>query len=433
MGPSCPPASLASLRPSSAYTARPSNEAVPVLPFQVDYRPSVPEYTWHQSFQTNPLSQVAGQTRQELLPPIHTSYEPNPPSQFHRTLTQPPQGVNDPQHHVRPFSAYATVHQQPHSSANIHVLPAFYPVAHRSPAPHDLPDQANRAQEMLPPQLPSSDSGYSDTTDVRNMHISRLTNPRLQAIVEAEKGYAQRPSTAPVRQEENTLSQLLPPRRELPFLRPSSQPKSRAPNEGGSPSRPSSSTAHASSRPHSAFVDPTLHPGQRPSSAKALVDSDRTEPLQVNAPGVESSTLRNIHPPLPSVSSQELPTLSLTSKRPLSSLGDNASNARQGPEPSPNGADGSLHATGHSASKLNVQSAPHAVSDDGAYLDRVAARVAAETGLGDATNLSMYSAQSTEERKTIINDWMMQHLEDDDFLTLCQDVSGCWRRIGLGL
>ena len=68
-----------------------------------------------------------------------------------------------------------------------------------------------------------------------------------------------------------------------------------------------------------------------------------------------------------------------------------------------------------------------------AYLDRIIARISAEATSGDAGNLAVYATLPADERRTVINDWMMQHIEDDDFLMLCQDVWGCWRRIGLGL
>jgi hypothetical protein len=66
-------------------------------------------------------------------------------------------------------------------------------------------------------------------------------------------------------------------------------------------------------------------------------------------------------------------------------------------------------------------------------MDRVFAQISAVTPFGGTDTLGTYATQSVDDRATLIGDWMMQHIEDDSFLTLCEDVAGCWRRIGLGL
>ncbi|CAG8270500.1 unnamed protein product [Penicillium salamii] len=43
-----------------------------------------------------------------------------------------------------------------------------------------------------------------------------------------------------------------------------------------------------------------------------------------------------------------------------------------------------------------------------------------------------YLASPTPERLVFLENWMCELLEDDNFMTLCQDVEGTWRRFALG-
>ncbi|KAF2494530.1 hypothetical protein BU16DRAFT_511024 [Lophium mytilinum] len=87
--------------------------------------------------------------------------------------------------------------------------------------------------------------------------------------------------------------------------------------------------------------------------------------------------------------------------------------------------------TSTSAASNTRQAPPSAASS----IDRVVAQISAEasSSLSSTNNLAFYAAQTGDDRATVISDWMMQHIEDDGFMTLCEDVLGCWRRIGLGL
>ncbi|KAL2870510.1 uncharacterized protein BJX67DRAFT_345943 [Aspergillus lucknowensis] len=47
-------------------------------------------------------------------------------------------------------------------------------------------------------------------------------------------------------------------------------------------------------------------------------------------------------------------------------------------------------------------------------------------------DLTGYLSNPTKERTAKIEDWICTHLEDDNFLQLCADVEGVWRRFALG-
>ncbi|KAK0326505.1 hypothetical protein LTR82_002347 [Friedmanniomyces endolithicus] len=65
-------------------------------------------------------------------------------------------------------------------------------------------------------------------------------------------------------------------------------------------------------------------------------------------------------------------------------------------------------------------------------------KLAAESSItGTATgevSIGEYATQSRQEREEVLEQFMMEHLEDPAFATLCEDVENCWRlRVVLGL
>ncbi|KAF2837481.1 hypothetical protein M501DRAFT_957828 [Patellaria atrata CBS 101060] len=46
---------------------------------------------------------------------------------------------------------------------------------------------------------------------------------------------------------------------------------------------------------------------------------------------------------------------------------------------------------------------------------------------------TQYASQSSDERMAVLDELFVSFIEDDNFITLCEDVSNCWRRIALGL
>jgi len=60
------------------------------------------------------------------------------------------------------------------------------------------------------------------------------------------------------------------------------------------------------------------------------------------------------------------------------------------------------------------------------------AGVAPNSGITpDAAALSAYAEPSYDLRMRNLENMIMGLLEDDNFVTLCEDVNSCWRRIGL--
>lgn len=61
------------------------------------------------------------------------------------------------------------------------------------------------------------------------------------------------------------------------------------------------------------------------------------------------------------------------------------------------------------------------------------AAVAAGSDDCEHSSLSAYAAQGHDNRLAVLDEFMVQHLNDPAFTTLCADVENCWRRIALGL
>lgn len=258
---------------------------------------------------------------------------------------------------------------------------------------------------VLPLTLSSSASNSVERMANSTASIARTQYSNLQTITENEAISSQRPWTAPRSQTVDALTQLIPPRRELPFQRSSTAQKTRvAPIENSS--RPSSSTADLPALPKPNFVvdvaraaRPTITHHQHTNS-----HNNQQQAGHLNSVGNSNPNSQQVPPPV-SNSSRGL------DKQNFSTSSDLQSSST----------------LGFSTSRATVG------QSETVYLDRIVAQISAEVASAETGNLTAYAARPADERRTVINDWMMQHIEDDDFLTLCQDVWGCWRRIGLGL
>ena len=51
---------------------------------------------------------------------------------------------------------------------------------------------------------------------------------------------------------------------------------------------------------------------------------------------------------------------------------------------------------------------------------------------GPTSDLSSYIIAPTPERIMRLENWICEHIQDDDFLGLCQDMEGVWKRVAFG-
>ncbi|KAF2203583.1 hypothetical protein GQ43DRAFT_366511 [Delitschia confertaspora ATCC 74209] len=62
------------------------------------------------------------------------------------------------------------------------------------------------------------------------------------------------------------------------------------------------------------------------------------------------------------------------------------------------------------------------------FVDRVISHIIAQ-GSSGTEQLANYAKRPSDERAPALDDYLLQYLEDESFVTLCEDVSACWRRI----
>ncbi|KAF2760290.1 hypothetical protein EJ05DRAFT_278632 [Pseudovirgaria hyperparasitica] len=239
----------------------------------------------------------------------------------------------------------------------------------------------------------------------------------------------QRPSTTSVLEKSGRL-QSLPPKRDLPWA------KSRS--SGGSSSRPSTSTLELPPLPAPTFAANTA-PFQSLSASRnnpksAAFDHDPSRPLSSSIPAVS-------HVPRPRTSladiTNRLPFPSLTNSP--SKLSESHPIAMTNHESKGN----SISCPDMSSTVESNNDAERTASNNdrcGTLRDaeqqndgNVFATLVNQMSATDTPNMAQYAAQSVEDRRIMISNWMVRHIGDDNFVTLCEDVASTWQRVGLGL
>lgn len=248
-----------------------------------------------------------------------------------------------------------------------------------------------------------------------------------------------------------TLEHEIPPRRELPFPRPdsrrsagsstSSRPRSALalpplPKPRTSPQKPASSLTEmrppsmpiSPARPHTsspqkrsfADMDSALS-CDRPSTASPLKTASATKCSSPQAPAKKLVRMDQLLDGRKASLQQKVPT----SKVPrMDSLAD-----------APGEEDELFMRKDPSPSKVPTQrgsmSPLRRTNTD--QDSTVNAYAAINSAVQRSSSLQQYAAQSLEDRQAALDEFMVQNLENPDFVTLCKDVENCWKRIALGL
>ena len=196
------------------------------------------------------------------------------------------------------------------------------------------------------------------------------------------------------------LNQMLPPKRDLPFSKPTAR-KSRA----TSLIRTAKKHPQSAPPPSSQFTEPTKNPGPHTSPPEVepnhpgLPDPDSQLLSQTNAcPEASQPLLRYEEPPASQNTAPFCESAERISQVPsvqdTSHTQDNqtSSNSNHNPSSKPN------------------NEAPTLTED----------------------HLARYLSSPTAERIAFLENWMCELIDDDSFMTLCEDVDGTWRRFAFG-
>lgn len=195
-----------------------------------------------------------------------------------------------------------------------------------------------------------------------------------------------RPSIGPIYHDQE-LNQMLPPKRDLPFIRPKSKI-----------SRADTSSLKSSQQivPESSYPEPTIK------RQESFMSESQSQPLIQTQPYPEATEQAMYFPQIQAT--LPYPGSSTQTQQPI-------------PEPSVAGSIGS--------SQLNRHSNAQDVQEPQSAATTIRNSVEGQ--------LSQYVKSPTAERTAFLENWMCKLIEDDNFVTLCEDVEGTWRRFAFGL
>ncbi|KAJ5513384.1 hypothetical protein N7463_002936 [Penicillium fimorum] len=197
------------------------------------------------------------------------------------------------------------------------------------------------------------------------------------------------------------LNQMLPPKRDLPFSKPTAK-KPRAANltrttqksPQSAPSlsyQPTESTNDPEPRPYHPVIEPNTHSGVPDPGSQILSQTnpclEPSQPLLLNE---EPPVSQNTAPICESAEQiSQVPNLQNT---PHTQNNPTTSNCNHNPASKPNEKDS-------------------AVTED---------------------HIARYLSSPTAERIVFLENWMCELIDDDSFMALCEDVDGTWRRFAFG-
>ncbi|KAK0313765.1 hypothetical protein LTR01_002022 [Friedmanniomyces endolithicus] len=355
-------------------------------------------------------------------------------SQLYRSYTTPSQPLS---HEVQELSRrpWDRMDERPSSTAHMTTLASIREAVEAGASP---PRTAN----AMPP------SAFQPTLSVGDPHSSTPEPRAIIGLHSDARSHTARPSTSATSILPDTaFDHEIPPPRELPFKRPDSRragsghsssrpgtsamslpplPKPKLREEG-----PSSSTARAdslspekgliSSRPGTASplkrgfhaVDANAE-SERAQTSLGLGNSDTSPTKKTRV--AEPSPAATLSPRRPSGMKE------LLSRRPLDERSANAGIPRT------DSLADAPHETVSPPPRRGMARDPTASAYNLAVESSVTGTATGEVSIGE------YAVQSRQDREEALEQFMMEHLEDPAFATLCEDVENCWRlRVVLGL
>lgn len=447
--------------PTDFSQARPLTMQTPSPYFDSGLSPTKPSpFTQQEVLEAGSLSQyhTSPERYTTFEKPESAAREMPPPTVFSRDVVAVPRDVVP----ERPttsqiYHLYTTPSQQSqHDVIDMGVLPPGPAVERRSSASEistlEAIREAPAEQRDSPPHhIMGTNPPPYKVPQPNETWSSTITAPANSAFLSSDpaepRPETQRPSTATSTAFPDTLEHEIPPRRELPFHDHESR---------------SSASERLGSRPVSALtlpplpkptlakegsVSPIRQPGtsltkdvspSRPGPASPSKRSFAVQEEESVRPGIfagvvnqslsrEPSPKRQVSPANPTVTNQSpvndllygrkpLAERSPNSKVPrLSSLVDAPHETISPPASPPKSPDRAMNASLHDPTI------------------RAHAALTSPTHDPDAASLEAFAAQTESERQAALEEFFIANWDNENFITLCEDVEKCWRRIALGL
>ncbi|CAG8909653.1 unnamed protein product [Penicillium egyptiacum] len=246
-----------------------------------------------------------------------------------------------------------------------------------------------------PPYLPSQSMEPVDLS--QPLHASALTHT---ANTEPEPPNSQL-STISAIHDVDQLNQMLPPKRDLPFSKPTARNRRAA-----SSTQTTRKHSWSALSPNSQPTEPAKDPEPRPSRlvVEPNIDSD--------LPESDSQVLSQMNP-CPEASQPLLLYEEAPASQNTAPICESAEQTSQVP---------SVQNTSHTQDNQTNSDSNHnpAIKQS----DKVPALT--------EDHLTRYLTSPTAERIAFLENWMCELIDDDSFMSLCEDVDGTWRRFAFG-
>ncbi|EFQ86208.1 hypothetical protein PTNB73_04578 [Pyrenophora teres f. teres] len=269
------------------------------------------------------------------------------------------------------------------------------------------------------------DSATSDVLGRTSNHASFSSHMPMPTIEEAPEVSTERPETAMLFNRPDSAENL-PPRRELPF------PRLSEPRSSGSDS------VSLSGRPSTGLMGPPPLPthagGRRPSSSRGA-SSKEIELPPLPRPTVVSKTAQAMQQPPRTPDQDQMAQRAKTSPR--DELENQSPLSSSSPFHTPLSANRSCSTAISTPQPLGVLS--NAAQNLRQAMSHSTPITPPTSGTGatgeksDRDALAAYVRQSDEGRRAALNEFIFRNLENDDFLTLVEDMETAWARTAIGM
>ncbi|KAF7125796.1 hypothetical protein CNMCM5793_002089 [Aspergillus hiratsukae] len=301
------------------------------------------------------------------------------------------------QWHSRSVPSHLGMRESFPSSASTAVFPGLSSAsvlgnASSITAASSLPPSSSGTAQATAPET-SGTGAINNYTDLEERQPQGTIQPHTEDETRADAPSAiPKPSTTAACHDIRTLSQLLPPKRELPFSKP---PAKRSRTTAKEPSTTSQTLSAGDQIPTN-----TKNDARPPPSSQG---PRKPTPRRKAAGGLNRSTTSI--PPLslieePPTHTQPIQPISLSSlAQPATIPGSQQRAIEQNPV---------FESSNNIVHQREQQQDP------------------------TPADLSSYLSAPTEERTARLENWICQNIENDGFIKLCQDVEGIWRRIAFG-
>ncbi|KAK2811257.1 hypothetical protein FQN50_002354 [Emmonsiellopsis sp. PD_5] len=252
--------------------------------------------------------------------------------------------------------------------------------------------------------------GLSTSTTLSPMSNQEKSHAALRPTVPIRPD--ERPATAPLLPKVDSLSQILPPRRELPFAKP--RPKQQRPSKKAPVQQAGNSTQLGTS---SSFLV-----AQSRAAAAATTHIEASTPRMATSMGGTTQETPN-------------PSANCTLNRDRETASAQAGNYNaplRGLTFINNSSVNCLGTTSGIASDIPRTSSIPSQTLSTNVANPIPLHQSSNLNDISPSDLSSYLSTPAPERSAMVESWVCRQLENDAFLALCQDVEAIWRRIAFG-